>query len=92
MTKRKIAATFLRQQRALEVGKAGYKESDECLEQLEAELKAGRIMEGEAFPLGNGQIARLNDRFKDKSKVGAGLSVRRYEVEIETATDITNKL
>lgn len=83
---------FLDQQRALEAGKAGYKRSDELLEELEAEVKVGRLELDHPVPLGNGQVGRLIDRFAEKSKVGAGLSVRRYEVEITRADDLTRKL
>jgi hypothetical protein len=86
------ADRILAQQRALEAGKAGYKRSDELLEELEADMKAGRIRLGESIALGDGTVGRLLDRFAEKSKVGAGLSVRRYEVEISRADDVAKRL
>lgn len=87
-----IAEKFVAQQRALEAGKAGYKRADELLDELEADMKSGIIKLNKPVDLGNGQTAVLSDKFAEKSRVGAGLSVRRYEVEISRAADVTAKL
>jgi len=87
-----IADRMLAQQRALEAGKAGYKRADELTDELIVELRAGRIRLNEPIPLGNGTVGILIDKFEEKDRIGAGLSVRRFDVVIERASDIASKL
>lgn len=82
-TKDKIRA----QQRALEAGKAGYKQADTYLDELQEELKVDVPVD-----IGNGEYGILRDKFAGKTRIGAGLSVRRYEIEITRAQDVAETL
>jgi len=91
--KRTIAGLILSQQKALEAGKLGYKRSDELIDELAAEVAAGRLTLDQAVDLGNGQTGKLVDRFAaGKNKVGYGGAVRRFEVEVSRAADVAAKL
>jgi hypothetical protein len=83
-----FAALLEQQIRALEAGKAGYKKSDELLDTL---INLGAPI-GQPIPLKSGEVATINDRFAAKNKVGYGGAVRRYDVDVERASDITRKL
>ena len=90
MTKRetrRLARQILKQQRALEIGKAGYKRAEQLLEEIIVHLKPG-----EAIDLGDGSTAQLVDKFACKNRIGAGLGVNRYEIETKRAAEFTGKL
>jgi hypothetical protein len=92
LSKHQTARKMIAQQRALEVGKAGYKKSDDIIDQLVEDVDAGRLTIGEFIDLPGGDKGRLIDTFDGKTKKGYGGAVRRYEVEIVKADDITKKL
>lgn len=73
--------------RALEAGKAGYGKANELLEALVNEMKPGQII-----ALEGNQTAQLVDKFAEKNRIGAGLGVNRYEIEVSRAADVTAKL
>lgn len=70
-----------RQISTLNSGKKGYKKSDALMDQLEKELEPGQIV-----ILPNGKKVRFVDQWAGKSKVNAGMNVRRFAFEevIET--------
>ena len=73
--------------RALAAGKAGYKKADQRLEGLIQKMKPGQAVE-----LPGGQTAELIDKFAVKNRIGAGLGVNRYEIEVSRAEDLVSKL
>jgi hypothetical protein len=73
--------------KALETGKAGYKMANDLLEELIGELRVG-----ENVALDRNQVAQLVDKFAVTNRVGAGLGVNRYEIQVSRASNITKKL
>ena len=75
------------EQRARETGKAGYKEADVRLEQL---TKA--MVPGQWYSLPGNRRARLRDKFEKTNRIGTGMGVNRYELEVEDNADLLKKL
>lgn len=73
--------------RAKEAGKAGYKKADTLLEELIPLMK-----QHGPVPLNEKQAATLIDKFAEKNRIGAGLGVNRYEIEVDRVADLTSKL
>lgn len=72
-----LAARYLRRKSA---GKKGYKDSDVTMDALEAKLNPGDVV-----VLDSGNLAGKKFRFVDtwagKSRVNAGMNVRRFDLE-----------
>jgi hypothetical protein len=82
----RLADLAERHVRALEVGKAGYHEADEALDQISALVPAGtEIQVGKATFV-------LVDRFAQSSKVGYGGAARRYRLDEKKASDVTGRI
>ena len=90
MTKKEKAQAELlaRHLRSLEVGKAGYKDADAALDEY---IQAGGPID-HPLTLRTGETATVVDQFANRNRVSSGLSVRRYQVEVERARAITGKL
>ena len=73
--------------RALEAGKAGYARANELLESLTAAM-----IPGLEIRLSATETAVLQDKFAVKNRIGAGLGVNRYEIEVSRVSDVTSKL
>jgi len=86
-TKNKIALKFFAQQRALEAGKAGYERANVLLEEI-----VGLVKPGETITLPDGSTGQLVDKFEKKNRIGTGMGVNRYEIEVSRAKDISDRL
>ena len=87
MTKKALAAKIAAQVKALEAGKEAYSRANELLEELLTEWKCGDPMK-----LADGSTAELIDKFATKNRIGTGMGVNRYEIEVSRAKDVTAKL
>lgn len=84
-TKRKIR----RHLKAREVGKAGYKTSDDLLEEL---VQSGDVKVGEEIRMTKSETVTLVDRFAVTNRIGVGQGVNRYEFKVSRAKDVTEKI
>jgi hypothetical protein len=86
-TDAELVRLVVRQQRAIAMGKRGYKLSDQLTDELTKHMREGR-----AVPLALGCVARLKDKFAETNRVGYGGAVRRFEIEVSQAEDVTGKV
>lgn len=88
MTERQARKLIKAHERALTAGKKGYETANDLLEQI---VKGG-LKPGSTVNLGDGAIAILVDKFASKNRIGAGLGVNRFEIEINRAAKATEAL
>jgi hypothetical protein len=72
----------MRYLKGLEVGKQGYAEADQALE----ELAAGELL-GSEIKLADGRTARLVDQFETKTKIWKPCAVSRFKIEVQPKSE-----
>lgn len=73
--------------RARDAGKEAYARADELLDQL---IHLGGP--GAKIPIAGGQLVEIVDNFADRSVVWKPAGVRRFDLKVRRAADVTDKL
>ncbi len=87
--KKKVDLALLATQllRARDAGKEAYGRADQLLEEL-----LQHAQPGDQISIGGGQVVELVDQFADRSVVWKPAGVRRFDVKVRRAADLTSKL